>query len=110
MRKTLATLLFATAIAVPFAQAEDKPITVDLTYDRTLLETEAGAKTILASLQYQATEACSYPSPILGTPKVDTLCRDELINKAVDEIRRVSLQDGTNATYVFASLEASPAQ
>lgn len=110
MRKTLATLLTVAAFAAPFAQAESKAITVDLTYDRALLETESGVEIVLASLETQATEACAYASPLVGTPKTDATCRDELMKKAVAEIRRVSLEEGTNATSVFASLETAPAQ
>ena len=113
MHKTLANLLVATAFAAPFAQADSRSITVDLTYDRALLETESGVELVLASLETQATEACTYDSPLLGTPKQDTACRDELMEKAVAEIRRVSLEEGTAATSVFASLEtpiATPAQ
>lgn len=113
MRKTLATFLAVAAFSAPFAQAETNNITVDLTYDRALLETESGVELVLASLEAQANEACTYDSPLLGTPKQDATCRDELVRKAVAEIRRVSLQEGTATTSVFASLEtpvAAPAQ
>lgn len=113
MHKTLATLLAATAFAVPFAQADTNALTVELTYDRALLETESGVELVLASLETQATEACAYSSPITGAPKQDRACRDEVMKKAVAEIRRVSVEEGTATTSVFASLEtpvAIPAQ
>lgn len=113
MRKSLATLLALTVIAAPFAQAEGNTITVDLTYDRALLETEFGVELVLASLEVQANEACTYASPLVGTPKQDSVCRDELMQKAVAEIRRVSFEEGTAAASVFASVEspvAIPAQ
>ncbi len=113
MHKTLATLLTIAAFSAPFAQADSKTITVDLTYDRALLETESGAELVLESLRDQAIEACTYASPILGTPKHDEACRDDLLEQAVAEVRRVSLQEGTAAVSVFASLEnevAAPAQ
>jgi len=113
MRKTLATLLVSAAVAVPFAQAETKAISVDMTYDAALLQTEAGVERVLASLEQQATEACTYASPLIRTPKKDATCRDELIKKAVAEIRRVSLEDGTVTATAFANLEtsfATPAQ
>ncbi len=109
MRKTLATFLAVAAFSVPFAQAESKTITVSLTYDRALLQTEAGVESVLASLERQAIEACTYASPILGAPKQDKACRDDLIEKAVAEIRRVSFEEGTATTSVFASLEAPAA-
>ena len=113
MRKTLATIAAVAAFTTPFAQAETNPITVGMTYDSALLQTEDGAKAVLASLEEQAIEACTYASPILGTPKHDATCRDELIKKSIDEIRRVSLQEGTEAAYVFASVDTAteaPAQ
>ncbi|MEO1188288.1 MAG: UrcA family protein [Pseudomonadota bacterium] len=113
MHKTLATLLVAAAFSAPFAQADTNALTVELTYDRALLQTESGVELVLASLETQATEACAYASPITGAPKQDRVCRDEVMKKAVAEIRRVSLEEGTATTSVFASLEtpvAVPAQ
>lgn len=103
MRKSLAIIAAAAAFTAPFAQAETNPITVGMTYDAALLQSEDGAKEVLASLEAQATEACSYDSPILGTPKVDATCRDELVKKSIDAIRLASLEEGTRAAYVFAS-------
>ena len=53
-------------------------LTVELTYDRALLETESGVELVLASLETQATEACAYSSPIVQVrpSKIET-CRDE---------------------------------
>jgi len=113
MHKTLASLLAVAAFVTPFAQAETKTVTVDLTYDRALLETESGVEIVLASLEAQAIEACTYASPLVGTPKHDKTCRDEILESAIAEIRRVSYEEGTVATSVFASLEtpvAVPAQ
>ena len=103
MRKSLAIIAAAAAFTAPFAQAGTSPITVGMTYDAALLQTEDGAKEVLESLEAQATEACSYDSPILGTPKVDSTCREELLKKSIEAIRLASLQDGTQAAYVFAS-------
>jgi UrcA family protein len=113
MHKTLASLLAVAAFTAPFAQAEIKTVTVDLTYDRALLETESGVETVLASLEAQAVEACTYASPLVGTPKHDKTCRDEILKNAIAEIRRVSVEEGTAAISVFASLETpivAPAQ
>ena len=103
MRRTLAIIAAAAAFTAPFAQADTNSITVGMTYDAALLQSEDGAKEVLASLEAQATEACSYGSPLLGTPKVDAECRDELVKKSIDAIRLASLEEGTQATYVFAS-------
>ncbi|GAB5454521.1 MAG: hypothetical protein Hens2KO_07500 [Henriciella sp.] len=113
MRKSLATIAAIAAFSAPFAQADTSQLTVGMSYDPVLLQSEDGAKEVLASLEAQASEACSYDSPILGTPKVDATCRDELVKKSIDAIRLASLQDGTQAAYVFASrdLDAeTPAQ
>ena len=107
MRKTLYTIAAIAAFSAPFAKAETNPITVGMTYDPVLLQSEDGAKEVLAALEAQATEACAYDSPILRAPKVDKTCRDELIEKSIDAIRLASLQEGTQATYVFASRETS---
>ena len=113
MRKSFATIAIISAFAAPFAQADTSSISVGMTYDPVLLQSEDGAKEVLASLESQATEACTFDSPIVRTPKVDKTCRDELIKKSIDAIRLASLQDGTQAAYVFASRDLSaesPAQ
>lgn len=110
MRKTLATFLAAAAFTLPVAQAQTSTITVGVTYDRALIVTEAGAQLVLDSLEKQATEACSYSSPISRAPTHDSLCREQLVEKAIDEIRRVSLEEGIAASSVFASREASAAR
>ncbi|MEO1324600.1 MAG: UrcA family protein [Pseudomonadota bacterium] len=105
MRKTVATLIAAVAMAAPFAQAEGSPITVQFTYDSTLLSTEEGAKTVLKSIKKQAVEACSFKKAITGMPSFDRDCRDDLVEKAIGEIRLAALEDGQATTYVFASVE-----
>ena len=105
MRKTVATLLAAATLVAPFAQAEGSPITVQFTYDSTLLSSEAGAKTVLKSIKKQATKACSYKKPVFGTPTFDRECRDNLVELAISEIRLAALEDGKATTYVFASLD-----
>lgn len=105
MRKTLVTLFAAAAFAAPFAQAEGTPITVELEYDSALISTESGAKVVLKSIEAQAKEACSYAAPITGTAIFDRACRDDLVEKAIGEIRLAAIENGQDATYVFASVE-----
>lgn len=105
MRKTVATLIAAAALAAPFAHAEGTPITVQFTYDGSLLATESGAKSVLKSIKEQATDACSFKAPVTGIPTYDRDCRDDLVKKAVGEIRLAALEEGQTTTYVFASLE-----
>ncbi|MEM7329036.1 MAG: UrcA family protein [Pseudomonadota bacterium] len=106
MRKTVAILIAAAALAAPFAQAEGTPITVQFKYDSALLATEAGAKSVLKSIKEQAVEACSYTRPVFGMPTYDRTCRNDLIDKAIGEIRLAALQEGQATTYVFASLDS----
>ena len=106
MRKTLVTLFAAAALAVPVAQAEGTPITVSFNYDGTLLATEAGAKSVLNSIKTQAEEACAYKMPITGMPTYDRTCRNDLVDKAIGQIRIAAVENGYPAAYVFASVEA----
>lgn len=109
MRKTLVTLFAAAAIAAPFAHAEGTPITVELEYDATLLATEAGAKSVLKSIKAQATDACSYAAPVTRAQMIDRDCRNDLVEKAIGEIRLAALEDGQTATYVFAAKDTGVA-
>ena len=105
MRKILATLFAAAAFAAPLAHSEGTPITVELKYDSTLLATEDGAKTVLKSITEQAQEACAYFRPVVGAPTYDRACSDDLVQKAIGEIRLAAVEEGQDATYVFASVE-----
>jgi len=105
MRKTVATLITAVALAVPFAHAEGTPITVQFNYDSTLLATEAGAKAVLVSIKEQATEACAFSKAITGMPTYDRDCRNDLVEKAIGQIRVAAVEEGQAATYVFAALD-----
>ncbi len=105
MRKAIVTFVSAVVLAVPVAQAEGTPITVELKYDSTMLATETGAKAVLQSIKAQATEACAYTKPVSGAHHVDRACRDDLVDKAIGKIRLAAVEDGEKAVYVFASLE-----
>ena len=105
MRKTVATLIAAAVMVAPFAHAQGTPITVQLTYDSSLLSSESGAKAVLKSIKKQATEACSYKKPVFGTPSFDRACRAALVEQAISEIRLAALEEGQATTYVFASLD-----
>ncbi len=107
MRKTVVTLLAAATFAAPFAQAEGTPITAEFEYDSALLATESGAKKVLKSIKFQAKKACSYVTPITGVPTFDRACQEDLVEKAVTEIRLAAAEEGKAATLVFASLNIS---
>lgn len=106
MRKTVVTLIAAAALVVPFAQADQKAVTATMEYDASLLSSVSGAKVVLASLKKQAAEVCAYRKPIIGTGSFDRACRDDLVDKAVAQIRLAALENGQATTYVFASAEA----
>ncbi len=105
MRKALVTLLAAAACATSVAHADGTPITVDLTYDSTLLATEAGAKTVLASITAQAAEACTVEKVFTGVELVDRTCRDDLVEQAIEKISLAATEEGKDVSYVFASLD-----
>ena len=105
MRKILATLFAAAAFAAPLAYSEGTPITVDLKYDSTLLATEAGAKTVLKSVKEQAKDACSFKRPVTGVITYDRACTNDLVDKAIGQIRLAAIEEGQAVTYVFASVE-----
>jgi len=107
MRKILATLFAAAAFAAPLAYSEGTPISVELRYDSELLSTEAGAKSVLKSIKEQAKDACTYVRPVTGTITYDRECSKDLVEKAIGEIRLAALEDGREATYVFASVETA---
>lgn len=105
MRKTLVSLFAVAALAAPVAYAKGTPISVTIEYDSTMLATEAGAKSVLATVTAQATEACSYRKPVSGAISFDRTCRDDLVEKAIGMIRLAALEHGQATSYVFASLE-----
>ena len=105
MRKSLVTLLAAAACATSVAHADGTPITVDFTYDSTLLATEAGAKTVLASITEQAAEACTVEKVFTGVELVDRTCRDEMVEQAIEKISLAATEEGKEVSYVFASLD-----
>lgn len=106
MRKAIATLIAAAALAVPIAQAEGTPITVELKYDSTLLATVDGAKSVYRSIRSQAADACSNKQPATGLLRLDRDCRDDLVDQAIGKIRLAALEDGVQPRFVFAALES----
>ncbi len=106
--RILSAFAFATGLLVtPVAMAQPEAITVEFEYDSNLLATEEGAKLVLATINEQAKTACSYTKPVYGTPSFDRECRDDLVEKAIGQIRLAALEDGKAATLVFASLDTS---
>jgi len=105
MRKSFFALITAAALVTPTVQAEGTPITVEFTYDSTLLASEAGAKRVLKSIKAQATDACSFSKALTGMPSFDRDCRNDLVGQAIGQIRLAAVEGGQALTYVFASAE-----
>ena len=105
MRKALVTLLAAAACATTVSHADGTPITVEFAYDSTLLATEAGAKTVLASITEQAAEACTVEKVFTGVEMIDRTCRDEMVEQAIEKISLAATEEGKAVSYVFASLD-----
>ena len=105
MRKLFVTLLASAACATSIAHAEEKPVTVNFSYDSAMLATEDGAKEVLESLTDAAIEACSYERAITGAPTFDRACRDSLVKEAIAQISADASAEGKSVTYVFASVE-----
>ena len=110
MRKTIATIITAVALAAPMAQAESTPVNVALKYDSTLLATEAGAKRVLESITAQAKAACTSVRPVTKQIYVDRACRDQLVEQASGKIRVAALENGLQPVYVFAALDETSSQ
>lgn len=105
MRKSFIALIAAAALITPATHAEGTPITVEFTYDSTLLASEAGAKLVLRSIKAQATDACSFSKALTGMPSFDRDCRNDLVDQAIGQIRLAAVEEGQSLTYVFASAE-----
>jgi len=84
----ITTSLVAVALAfAPAAVAEEgEEITVQFEYDGTLLPSEAGAETVIASLKDQAKDACSYKNSLTYTTIVDRSCVKTTIASAAAKI------------------------
>jgi len=87
MKKFIIPVLMAAAIIVPAAaNAEGKPITVEIAYDKALLASDAGAAVVLESIEAQAKEACSTRSPVTSQPVVDRTCTKNIKKAALKKI------------------------
>ncbi|MEM9739976.1 MAG: UrcA family protein [Pseudomonadota bacterium] len=97
------TLTLAAAVAVAgFAQAEElTTVTAELTYDASLLSTEAGAEATLASFERQARKACRTLSMVSAGFTYDEACVASMVESAVAEIGNDTLAQ----TFVALGIE-----
>jgi UrcA family protein len=87
MKKFIIPALMAAATIVPAAaNAEGKPISVEIAYDKALLATDAGAAVVLESIDAQAKEACSTRSPVTNQAYVDRTCSNNIKKAALKKI------------------------
>ena len=73
--KRVSSILFALSIfgGVAYADSDYSEVRAELTFDRSLLQEEGGAKLVLTALEKQAEKACSKVSLLKGTTA--TNCR-----------------------------------
>lgn len=103
MKKTALSLLVASAILAPVAMAGNgQPITVAITYDAGLLETEDGAAAVMRDIKRQAQRACTSTRAVSATPIVDRACVDSLIAGAVSKITEKVSSEGGEISPAFA--------
>jgi UrcA family protein len=107
MLKPIVSIMAAAMILTPLAVAGEKtPITVDISYDKTLLASEAGAAKVLKGIKSQAKAACTSYTPTASGFYTDTLCAKSVVASAVSKIKEQQAQDGFATSGVFASNSA----
>ncbi|KCZ92936.1 UrcA family protein [Hyphomonas johnsonii] len=105
MLKPTATIL-AVAIAlcpVAIADQRSKPVTVSIAYDKALLETDSGARQVLALIKAKATQACTSYVPVLGGNHTDDKCVADIQTAAIAKIHDRQVREGLATADVFAS-------
>ena len=94
--KRVSSILFALSLIGGAAYAEEyTPVTAELTFDKTLLESEAGAADVMADLEKQARAHCRKVSLVSVGLTVDEVCAQDILFQAVSQIGHTNL----NAQY-----------
>lgn len=93
------------ALAVAFAPTAlangPQEIKVEFEYDGSVLADDAGARSVLASLNKQAKDACTYNVPLFGFDAIDRRCAKDLVANAVSEIVAERNADGLKTAALF---------
>ena len=113
----LKSLISAAAIALSLTPAalaaEGIPITVQITYDDALLDSEDGARLVLNSIKSQAKSACAYKASIATGRSFDYTCVKSITDDSITEIVALRTSAGLEtapnflkrANFQVASLE-----
>ncbi|MEO0754522.1 MAG: UrcA family protein [Pseudomonadota bacterium] len=99
MIKSLAAVSVLAVSLTCVAQAETQ-ITVDVEYDAALLQSPAGAETVLSSIASQALVECKIVSRYGGTHR-DEACELDVIHNAVKKIGASELADAYTGSEFF---------
>ena len=110
--KRVSSILFALSIfgGVAYADEAFTPVRAELTYDRTLLQKDGGAETVMKALEKQAEKACRKTSTISITAVVDKVCTQDILFQAVEQIGHDSLRDQYAASDYFVEVASDRVQ
>lgn len=101
----LKSIISAVTIALsltPGALATDgTKITVQITYDHTLLASDDGARDVLNSIRRQARSACSYQTSIASGEMVDHACAKSITNDSITKIVALRASAGLETAPYF---------
>jgi UrcA family protein len=105
MKKLIGSIIVAGTVLAPAAFAKsEKPVSLTIEYDTALLEDEATALELLASIEAQARNACMYNTGIQAGKAEDTACTSELVSGAVSQISAEQTRLGKATPAAFTSL------
>lgn len=101
-------LASAALICVGAAGADPQQISVEITYDKALLESEDGARVVKRSVRRQAREACKYDDPSVNGSKfagmIDHSCAQGIYNSAIAAIGEKQRATGQPVPREFSQL------
>lgn len=77
-----------------------------MTFDMEVAETEVGAEQLMHTLHERAERACSQYQPIIGKTRMDELCVEEIMVKALAALRSKMEDAGHDMPIILAALES----
>ena len=103
-KRVSSSIIFAFAIfGSGLAMADDyRPVTASITFDEAMLDTEAGAASVLANLENQAEAACRVVSLVSVGLTVDDVCAQDILVQAVGTIGHPNLAAEYAASSYYA--------
>ena len=109
MKKFLLSALVALVLATPAAVAEKdvETVRIDVQFEQTLLESEAGIATLMGMIKTKAREACTSERVYPYGAFLDEACVEEMLVKAEAQISGKRADARQEApTIVLSSLDA----